>query len=93
MVAMIAPPSVTETNELRKPVPENRRRIQASARRSNAIAASASSTANRYWDEKWQRMQDVAQERADAGDRAAQERAAAPGSDNRCREALRRRPG
>ena len=47
--AMIAPPSVTETNELRKPVAKNRRRIQARARSSNAIAASASSTADRYW--------------------------------------------
>ena len=47
--AMIAPPSVTETNELRKPVAKNRRRIQASARSSNAITASASSTADRYW--------------------------------------------
>ena len=45
MVAMIAPPSVMEMNERRKPVPKNRRRIQASARSSNAITASASSTA------------------------------------------------
>jgi hypothetical protein len=47
IVAMIAPPRVTEMNELRKPAPKNRRRIQASARSSNAIAASASSTADR----------------------------------------------
>jgi len=44
---MIAPPGVTETNELRKPVPKNCRRIQASARSSNAIAVSASSSADR----------------------------------------------
>jgi hypothetical protein len=45
IAAMIAPPSVTETNELTKPMLKNHRRIQASARSSKAIAASASSTA------------------------------------------------
>jgi hypothetical protein len=39
------PPRVTQTNEVRKPVPENRRRIQPSPRSSDAITASASSTA------------------------------------------------
>jgi hypothetical protein len=47
MVTMIAPPSVTEMNERRKPVPRNRRRIQASVTSSSVIAASASSTAAR----------------------------------------------
>jgi hypothetical protein len=47
IVAMIASPSVTERSELRKPVPKNLRRIQASARSSNAITASARSTADR----------------------------------------------
>ena len=45
IVAMMTPPSVMETNERRKPVPKNRRRIQASVRSSDVIAASASSTA------------------------------------------------
>ena len=36
-------------SEPRKLVPKNRRRIQASARSSNTIAASATSTAGRYW--------------------------------------------
>jgi hypothetical protein len=45
---MTAPASVTEMSELGKPAPKNRRRIQASAKSSAAIAASASSTAGRY---------------------------------------------
>ena len=49
MVAMITPPSVMEMNERRKPVPKNRRRIQASVKSSNVIAASAPSTAAWYW--------------------------------------------
>ena len=49
MVAMITPPSVMGMNERRNPVPKNRRRIQASVRSSNVIAASASSTAAWYW--------------------------------------------
>ena len=50
IVTMITPPSVMEMNERRNPVPKNRWRIQASVRSSNVIAASASSTAARYWE-------------------------------------------
>jgi len=45
---MIAPPSVMEMNERRKPVLKKRQRIQASVRSSNAIAARASSSAHAH---------------------------------------------
>ena len=48
MAAMIAPPSATETNEPRKPVPKKRERIQESVRSSKAITATATISAARY---------------------------------------------
>jgi hypothetical protein len=45
---MIAPPSVTATNETRKPVPKKRERSQASVRSSKAITATATMRAVRY---------------------------------------------
>src|SRR5439155_18851343 len=46
--AMIAPPSATETNEPRKPVPKKRDLIQESVRSSKAITATATISAERY---------------------------------------------
>jgi len=48
-VAMMARPSVMEMNERRKPVLKKRQRTQASVSSSNPIAASASSSAARYY--------------------------------------------